>query len=281
MARKKKHPEHVNHERWLVSYADFITLLFAFFTVLYATSQTDNQKMNEVMLAMRAAFNVDIFRTDMPSLGQPPRPGPPSATDSVVPLPTYPGHRQVPGEARPLDDTGPSDSWSHARRGEADRSSMAEIKSIAAELTKYVEDAGITDRVHITMEARGLVITLAEAGFFESGDATVRPESYPILEAIGRVLSHYKRPLRVEGHTDDRPIRTSRFPSNWELSTARAVYIVRTLVDDFAYPPDRLSASGYAHYHPVSPNTSDEGRSKNRRVDIVVLTDLATTEEPL
>lgn len=278
MGRKKKHEEHVNQERWLVSYADFITLLFAFFTVLYATSQTDVQKLKEVMMAMREAFHVDIFRTDAPQLGAPPRPSPPS-NNEVSPMPTFPGHRAEPGTATPVVDTGPTDTWSE-RHGEGTGPSMEELKSIAQELSKYVRDAGIDDRVQVNMTQRGLVITLAEAGFFASGDATVRQESYSILEAIARVLSHYKRPLRVEGHTDDRPISTPRFPSNWELSSARAAHIVRILVDDFAYPPERLSASGYAHFHPVAGNDSDEGRMRNRRVDIVVLTARAADDEP-
>ena len=278
MARKKKHEEHVNQERWLVSYADFITLLFAFFTVLYATSQTDVQKLKEVMMAMREAFHVDIFRTDAPQLGGPPRPSPPSDA-AVSPVPTYPGHRSEPGEAAPVVDTGPADTWSQ-RTGEGTGASMEELKSISEELSKYVRDAGIDDRVQVNMTQRGLVITLAEAGFFGSGEASVKPESYPILEAIARVLSHYRRPLRVEGHTDDRPISTARFPSNWELSSARAAYIVRVLVDDFAYPPERLSASGYAHFHPVAGNDTDEGRKRNRRVDIVVLTSRAADDEP-
>ncbi|GMV43209.1 MAG: flagellar motor protein MotB [Myxococcales bacterium] len=278
MARKKKHEEHVNQERWLVSYADFITLLFAFFTVLYATSQTDVQKLKDVMMAMREAFHVDIFRTSAPQLGTPPRPSPPS-TSSMTPMPTFPGVRPSPGEATPVMDSGPSETWSR-RNGEGAGASMEELKSIAAELQKYVQEAGLEDRVRVTMTLRGLVITLAEAGFFESGDATLRQAAYPILEAIARVLSHYRRPLRVEGHTDDRPISTSRFPSNWELSSARAAHIVRLLVDDFAYPPERLSASGYANYHPMAGNDTEEGRKRNRRVDVVVLSADAAHGEP-
>lgn len=278
MARKKKHEEHVNQERWLVSYADFITLLFAFFTVLYATSQTDVQKLKEVMMAMREAFHVDIFRTDAPQLGTPPRSSVPS-TDSVTPMPAFPGVRPSPGEATPANDSGASESWTK-RHGEGSGASMQELESISEELQQYVQDAGLDDRVRVTMTMRGLVITLAEAGFFDSGEATVRPAAYPILEAIARVLTHYKRPLRVEGHTDDRPISTPRFPSNWELSSARAAHIVRLLVDDFAYPPERLSASGYAHFHPLDGNDTDEGRKRNRRVDIVVLTSAASKDEP-
>jgi chemotaxis protein MotB len=117
----------------------------------------------------------------------------------------------------------------------------------------------------------GLVISLREAGFFASGSATPKPETLPTLRLIGESLGRTPYSLRIEGHTDNHPIHTSEFDSNWELSSARATRIARILLELKAVPPERLSAAGFAEYHPVATNDTPEGRAQNRRVDLVVL----------
>ena len=130
--------------------------------------------------------------------------------------------------------------------------------------------SGMGDRLRIVIHRDGVVVSLAEAGFFESGRAEVRPASMMVVDSIGAYIARLPNPVRVEGHTDDQQIRTSRYPSNWELSTARATRLVARLISVHGVDPARLAAAGYAEHHPVAPNTTTEGRGRNRRVDIVI-----------
>ena len=243
---KKKHPEHVNHERWLVSYADFITLLFAFFVVLFASGQSDKRK--EVMLAhaMQSAFRFNgIFD---PHSKTPPISDDPGPPDEATPAPL----------AMPI----PRDS----------------AHDTAAEQTERIREAIHTQEAqHHTAQGAitvrnspdGLVVSLNEAGFFASGSADVREETVAAIVSVAAALPH--GPMRIEGHTDDIPIHTSQFPTNWELSTTRAATIARLLISQGAAAPTQISAAGYAEYRPIATNATPEGRSQNRRVDIVLL----------
>jgi len=247
MSRKKKH-EHVNHERWLVSYADFITLLFAFFVVLFASSQADKKKQAAVAAAMQAAFTpLNTF--------DPHTKTPPIADNSVAPQITKPA-----AIALPLPPAGSTQL----------EQSEGRIKQVlSTKGSNGVPPGSITTR----MTDEGLVISLNEIGFFASGSAEVRAAALDILTAIA--LSLPNAPVRVEGHTDNVPIHTSQYATNWELSTARATTIARLLLEHSALSPTNLSAAGYAEYHPVASNSTEEGRSKNRRVDIILLRDRA------
>ncbi len=244
MSRKKK-PEHVNHERWLVSYADFITLLFAFFVVLFASSQADKKKAMQVAAAMQSAFTpLGSFETH--SKTPPLEPG---ATNSTVTRPAM--------LAMPFPQAG------QMTPGEQ------EVKS---RLDKLVKETGgklpagsLTTRV----DPDGMVISLHEAGFFASGSAQVRPGAAALLAALAQTLPD--APLRVEGHTDNLPIHTDQFATNWELSTARSSMIARILLERGSMHPTNVSAAGYAEFHPVTSNATEEGRSQNRRVDIILL----------
>ncbi len=243
---RKKHPEHVNHERWLVSYADFITLLFAFFVVLFASSQADKQKQLKLAEAMRYAF---------------------------TPLGTFDAHSKIPPltdlNAAPITDSKPA-----ALTPPLPNASTETLEATEARLRRllalqvaagHIPPGGMT--VRLTQD--GLVISLHEAGFFPSGSAEVRSSAAPMLSILATTLPN--TPLRVEGHTDNVPIHTSQFASNWELSTARSTAIARFLLDHGPINPANLSAAGYAEFHPVAPNDTDEGRTLNRRVDIIVL----------
>jgi chemotaxis protein MotB len=242
--RKRRPPEHAAHERWLVSYADFITLLFAFFTTLYAISTVDQQKAGKLMFSMRSAFNVDFFQGRTP---------PSSRFVSVI-------QGFMTGLDPSLGATEPQGAQLAGQR---------EVSDVARKLAALAEDPNLRGRFQVRMEARGLVISLAEAGFFESGSAEIRPDAYAAAAELADVLAGAGVTIGVEGHTDDVPVRRGKFASNWELSTARATAVIAYLIARHL-PADRLSASGYGEYKPVASNQTTEGRALNRRVDIVV-----------
>ena len=244
MSRKKKH-EHVNHERWLVSYADFITLLFAFFVVLFASSQSDRKKQIQIAAAMQSAFKpLGMFESH-------------SKTPALNDVSTAAIKAPPAALALPLTSAGTR--------------SLEEIeKQLSAWLQAKIA-AGLIARGSVTMRLtpEGLVISLHEAGFFPSGSAEVRDASLPMLINLASTLP--SGPLRVEGHTDNVPIHTLQFATNWELSTARATTIARLLLEHGSIDPASLSAAGYAEFHPVADNATELGRAQNRRVDIILL----------
>jgi chemotaxis protein MotB len=238
----------VTHDRWLVSYADFITLLFAFFVVLYAFSKADQKKQMEVSASIDTAFrSLGIF----PDAARHPSGGPTGSdgTDkAVIPMNIVMGE-EVLGPARV----------------------KADLDRLHRQLAQTLSNEVATHTVSIHMGRDGLVISLREAGFFTSGSATPRPETLPTLRKIAESLGRTPYDLRVEGDTDNIPIHTSEFDSNWELSTARATHIARKILELKAMPADRISAAGYAEFHPVASNDTAEGRAENRRVDLVVM----------
>ena len=259
--RRKSHQAHENHERWLVSYADFITLLFAFFVVMFASSQADHNKVKAVSESVRealehgqfsAAIAVVLGRGKHEPIRQPPSAMEARAnrTDKTPPPPK-------PDSRHPADLT-------------------VSLQTLEKGLSKEL-NAG---KIEIRLEGRGLVISLREMTFFGSGDATVSPSSYPILEKIASVIRDIPQSLRMEGYTDSQPIHTARFSSNWELSSARAIAMLEILRDRFQIPADRMSVAGYAENAPVDTNDTEAGRSHNRRVNIVVLSLEAMKSEP-
>jgi chemotaxis protein MotB len=239
---------HVSQDRWLVSYADFITLLFGFFVVLYAFAKADQKKQVEVTESIDTAFrSLGIFSE---TARWPDRANTASSTtdQAAVPMNIVMGE-DVLAPAKVKDDL------DHIRR----------------DLQQTLSNQVATHTVSIKMGRDGLVISLREAGFFDSGSATPKPATLGTLRQIAEKLGHTPYDLRIEGHTDNIPIHTAEFNSNWELSSARATHIARIFLDLKAIPPDRLSAAGYAEFHPVASNDTAEGRGENRRVDLVVL----------
>ena len=245
MSKKKKHPEHVNHERWLVSYADFITLLFAFFVVLFASGQSDKRKTLKLAQSMQSAFDHNgIFD---PHSRTPPISDDPSTVQHATPSPlTLPVPSLAQAQAKLAED--------HIR------------EVVKAQLAQHRMSDGIIS-VHASPD--GLVVSLREAGFFASGSAEVRSESLELLKSIATALPN--QPMRVEGHTDNVPIHTAQFATNWELSTARAATITRLLLEKQIVDPKLISAAGYAEFRPVADNATEQGRAENRRVDIILL----------
>ena len=250
---KKKHAEHVNHERWLVSYADFITLLFAFFVVLFASSQSDKKKQLKLSEAMQTAFT-PLGTFDAHSKTPPLTDINASAITNSIPSPIV----------RPL----PSTSTESLEETEARLRKLIDAQVAAG----GIPPGGIAMRI----TPDGLVISLHEAGFFPSGSAEVRPSSIPMISILANALP--AGPLRVEGHTDNVPIHTAQFASNWELSTARSTAIARLLLERAPIDPANLAAAGYAEFHPVASNATEEGRTQNRRVDIILLRKQAASQ---
>ena len=230
-----------SQDRWLISYADFITLLFAVFVVLYAASQA-NKKQGEVSESIDSAFSaLSIFSGASRGAKN-------GAAVSDGSLNVVMGE-EVLSPAKVKDD----------------------LNRLDRELQQTLSNQVATHTVSIQMGRDGLVISLREAGFFASGSATPKPETIDTLRQIAVSLSPTPYDLRIEGHTDNIPIHNADFDSNWELSTARATGIARILLDLKAMPPDRLSAAGYAEFHPVAGNDTADGRAQNRRVDLIVL----------
>jgi chemotaxis protein MotB len=224
MKRKKRIEEPDNADRWVVSYADFITLLFAFFVTLYAISHVDSGKLDRFSGSMKSALKSSGTMTSAP--------------------PIIEGIKPVKPEDARLE------------------------KDVRSELEK----SGIIEGVVISRDERGVHISLGDAVLFDLGAAELRPEAQPLLTTIAGIIRQTQNSISIEGHTDNTPIRNSRYSSNWELSTARATSVLMTLVRDFQFNPGRFSASGYGEHRPVASNTTPDGRAKNRRVDIVFVT---------
>jgi chemotaxis protein MotB len=248
MRQRRRSGPHVSHERWLVSYADFVTLLFAFFVVLYASAQVDRQKAMQLSEAIFSAFqhgDPEQRSRELPSDG--------AVRDGQV--------RAALG-APSIADT--SAAQETARRQQA-------LEAIGAELNQALSPEIADKHVAVTMGRDGLVVSLREMGFFDSGSAAIKPGAEDAFRRLATILQAHPQQIRIEGHSDNVPIHTPQFASNWELSTARATSVVRRLIEDYGIAGDRLSAAGYAEFHPVASNSDPKGRQFNRRVDVVIL----------
>ena len=258
MSRRKRSRPHANHERWLVSYADFITLLFAFFVVLYASAQVDQRKVGKLALAIQVAFQeLGVFPASTTQV----------PLDNAEPMPF--STVQVIANAKHNTELGRVVSSPNGPPGTA--SEETDLSTLQGELQQALQHELAVHAVALHREVEGLVISLREFGFFDSGSASLKPSALPALDRIASILSSRAYRLRIEGHTDNVPMHTAQMTSNWELSTARSTELVRLLIQRYRFPPDHLSAAGYAEYHPIASNDSPQGRAQNRRVDIVVL----------
>lgn len=238
MGRRKGHggAHGGSHERWLLTYADMITLLLVLFIVLLAMSETDAAKAKELAQSLRSAMHLSAGGGTDAAL-------PPASKDLLV------GGGALLPEAEALM-----------------KIQEALEKAIANE-----NGAEAAQTVTTSLNQRGLVISLANSAFFDSGEASLRPAARNVLRTIAGTLKSSGRFIMIEGHTDNTPISTARYPSNWELSTARATTVVRSLITEHGLPPKRLSAAGYGEYYPLVANSTPENRARNRRVDIVIL----------
>ena len=268
MIRRRRARAHVNHERWLVSYADFITLLFAFFVVLYASAQVDQRKVGRLAIAIQAAFQeLGVF----PASGT----QTPLSTTESLPADTVQAIEKAKRETE-------LHSLPSMTEDKADPdSSDADLSLLQKELQQALEQEIAAHSIALHREIDGLVISLREFGFFDSGSVSIKPSALPALDRIASILEQRTCRLRIEGHTDNVPIHTAQITSNWELSTSRATELVRLLIQRYRFAPERLSAAGYAEYHPIASNATAQGRAQNRRVDLVILSERRVRVSPV
>lgn len=231
-----------SHERWLISYADFITLLFAVFVVLYTSASTSKDSARKVSAAV-----VDALKKGSISFVSRSRAAA-AEKNQVIP---QEGIRQT-------------------------NEAMAELLPSIEVLSKEFKEEIAKGKIDVRLEPRGLVISLRQAAFFPSGQAVLNPEAYVVVDKIAAIIQSVPNPVHLEGHTDAVPISNSRFASNWELSAARSIAMLDLLTTRNQIPRSRLSIAGYADTQPLESNDDPEGRAHNRRVDVVILNQLVT-----
>jgi chemotaxis protein MotB len=236
--RRARQEEASHHERWLVSYADFMTLLFALFVVLFASSHHSKETIHKVSSAVKDGFQ---------ELG------------------AFPGSAALGKELPSAADSG------SATTAPAEMNFGFDVRELQRKLTQALGKEIARQEVELRMTPEGFVISLHELGFFDSGEAGLKPGASEKIRQIAIVLMQYGLDMRVEGHSDDVPIHNDAFNSNWDLSTARAMAVAMMLLNDSGFDPRRMSIAGYSQYHPVASNDTVEGRKANRRVDIVVV----------
>jgi chemotaxis protein MotB len=256
MARRRREEEHENHERWLVSYADFITLLFAFFVVMYAISSVNEGKYKVLSNALTNAFK--------------------NTTGAVGGQPIAVIQGAPPLDARPTlkaDKLPPP----QAKVEEKKQQERTKMKSVANSIMETLQPLIAQGKVRLLETSRGVTIEINDSILFPAGQSRLQPASMSAMAAIAQVLANSDFPITIEGHTDNVPIATVQFPSNWELSAMRATTVLR-LFNDNGVGAERLTAIGYGETRPVETNTTVEGRARNRRVSILV--DSNRPEEP-
>ncbi|MFJ7883174.1 flagellar motor protein MotD [Pseudomonas sp. NPDC096917] len=241
--RRRAVEEHVNHERWLVSYADFITLLFAFFVVMYSISSINEGKYKVVSQALLGVFN--------------------DSERSIKPIPI--------GEERPLTSKPAEPLVKDSEPTDAGLGQIPDdpLKTIANDITQSFGDLIASRQMTVSGNELWVEIELNSSLLFGSGDAMPSDLAFSIIDKVAAILKPYDNPIHVEGFTDNLPIRTVQYPTNWELSSARSASIVRMLAMQ-GVDPARMASVGYAEFQPVANNATPEGRALNRRVVLVV-----------
>ncbi|HWQ80106.1 MAG TPA: flagellar motor protein MotB [Anaerovoracaceae bacterium] len=237
--KKRIHHEKDNSERWLLTYSDLITLLMIFFVVMYAISSVDAQKYQILSESLSGALQ--------PS-------GPSGSVNGGV---TTGGGIEI--HVSPTD-------------GDSEKVDP-ELVAAAEEIMELIKQKNLQDKVSVSIQERGVVVGLMNTVLFDSGSARIKSEAVATLVAIGQIANGVHNYIRIEGNTDDVPQSSVQFPSNWELSVIRATEVLKLMIDQSGVAPDKISAVGYGEYRPSVPNSSAENRSKNRKVDIVILSD--------
>jgi len=225
------HEEHMD-ESWLIPYADLLTLLLALFIVLYASSNVDTEKYN----AMAQAFYETIMN-----------PG---------------GISEIPPDWVPPYDFPPE---------EAAQQEKLNLEKLQREVNEYLKEAGLENQVSTSIDDRGLIISVNDAVLFDPGNAVIKPQYREVVVQVGEIISTMNNFIRIEGHTDNVPQSSPMYPSNWDLAVGRATSIVKLFVAETHIEPEKLMAVGYGEFRPIAENNSPEGRGRNRRVDIIIL----------
>ena len=236
--RKRAHIEapHENDERWLLTYSDLITLLFVLFVVMYAISTTDIRKFVALAQSVSAAFNADVMT----------------------------------GQQAITITTGQDTTQVEQTYDQTSTAAATDMRQIKAALEDYAIGQGLGGEVEVGLAPEGIVIRLNDALLFSSGRAHLDTHALAVVEKVAGIVKSLPNNIRVEGNTDDQPPDGGLYADNWELSTARSLAVLSAMTQ-FGISPDRLSATGYAQYNPIVPNTDDASRTKNRRVDVVIL----------
>ena len=262
----EEHEEHVNHEAWVIPYADLLTLLLAMFLALWATSKADVQKMNDLANAFRAERGAQVIEGGTGVLENSGGDDPSSVIDLGLDAARAVRAEQALQAAEAVKD--------------AKKVESAQLGSIEAQIKAEAQDLGIADKLSFRREERGLVVTIvSDQVLFEGGEAALMPGGVGLLNSLITAIETTGKPISIEGHTDNRPV-SGKYASNWELSTARATNVLRYLVDTHGFPPEKISASGYADTKPIKSNATAEGQTSNRRVEIVVLSTAASDVTP-
>lgn len=247
MSRRKKHHEahHEEHmdESWLIPYADILTLLLALFIVLFATAQVDQQKFNQMAYSFNAAFS-----------------GSPSLFDN---------NRTIAPE---VDASKPDQSSLEKPPGQAQLQETVQLSELKRQIDHYIIENNLSGGLSTMLTEDGLMIRIKESALFTSGNADLRPESLQVGTEIAKLLAPLNQKIVISGHTDNIPINTREFPSNWELSARRSINFMKfILASDKKLQPERFSAIGYGEYRPLAPNDTIDDRSKNRRVEVLIM----------
>jgi chemotaxis protein MotB len=260
--KKHHHEEHENHERWLVSGYDMMTLLFAVFVVLFAISSTNISKVKLLEQSLQEAFSGPVLTGGRAMMNT----GDTSdAVDKSPPEKPLPSLTPAQAVAQAMNPKDPDEAAKQARSEERS------FQNLKKRIDRLAKEAGLAKKMSTTVTPDGLKIRLVTDGvLFDSGSAVVKDVGRPTLAQIGRIIDQEGRhPVQVEGHTDDRPIATSQYPSNWQLSGARAAAVVQQL-NGAGVSGKRMSLAGYAAQHPIAGNATPAGRARNRRVEIIL-----------
>ncbi len=247
LKRTKKHEEHVD-ESWLIPYADILTLLLALFIVLFAASEVDSKKFEAIAKSFNSAMQggTGVLQYD-------------SAVESIDDTGQIPkmGEADIPAEQQ------------KEMTPEQDQKELGELQE---SIEGYIKEKGLSPRLQTKLTKQGLLVTITEGVLFHSGDAEVGGEARKIVSEISHLLvSDPPRQIVIEGHTDNTPINTVKYPSNWELSSARAINFMKILLENEKLDPKKFSATGYGEYQPVDTNDTAAGKAKNRRVEVLIL----------
>jgi chemotaxis protein MotB len=233
--KKRKQEEHANHERWLLSYSDFMTLLMILFVVMFAMSSVDQTKFKQLSQSMKVAMG---------------------------------GGKSIVGNEDAVSIAEKSKPVNTEIQVESEESKLEKLKS---QVDKYLDQNGMKGSVSTEIDERGLVVSINDTLFFDSGRAEIKAEPQNKLIEIGKIVNQLGNYIRIEGHTDNVPISNGQFSSNWQLSAARAANVTQLLIANSSILPQKLSAVGYGEYRPILDNSTEEGRAKNRRVDIIIV----------
>ncbi len=268
MARRPKKQIHEEHadETWLIPYADLLTLLLALFIVLFASSQIDAKKFDQIVQSFNVALSGGVGVLNQPSAI-------PVSPDTVTQSKT---RAKSEGKEIKQSEKNAEKSEEQKKFEAAYQKETEDLKKLQAQVNDYIASSKLQDKLQTELTGEGLLITILDNALFASGSAEVRPEARKMAETIANLLVPQPKLTTVTGHTDNVPIHTRQFPSNWDLSGQRATNFLRILLENKNLDPAKFSATAKGEYHPVASNDTPEGRAKNRRVEVMVMRSVST-----